>query len=284
LDKSDLAYNALLSRLDAKKYPEKTRVPRDRAIFKVLDMGAKEAISDKSQLAAVNLVARNRKSLVESHPEAVMRLQRDIELVTLEQVIKKMEILINGTTSEAKWQTLFHDHPFILSLAFSLPIVLFQEQASVGGRSFTGKGEKIADFLFRNKVTDNLTIIEIKAASTVLLGPKYRGIYPPSQSLVGSISQTLDQKHKLEEEFLIRKDRSEGLTAERFAIRCIVVAGKTPTDRDSLKSFEIFRGTLHDALIVTFDELLAKLKHLHHFLSEEHSDAVPAVSLPASSP
>jgi hypothetical protein len=193
-----------------------------------------------------------------------------------------MASLIGEDTSEPKWQRLFHDHPFILSLAFSLPIVLFQEQASVGGRSFSGKGEKIADFLFRNGLTDNLTIIEIKAASTSLVGPRYRdGVYPPSRALAGAITQALDQKHKLEEEFLIRKDRLENAAAERFAVRCIVIAGKTPTNRDSLKSFEIFRATLHDVLVVTFDELLAKLKHLRDFLSEDQS---PRNGKPASIP
>jgi len=271
-DKRDLAHNSLLTRLDSARYPERTRVPSEGTIFRVLDMGAKERISDKNQLAAVKLVRRNRQTLVESHPDALMQLRRDIELVTLEQVIQRMDSLIGGNTNEAKWQRLFHDHPFILSLAFSLPIVLFQEQASVGGGSFSGKGEKIADFLFRNGLTDNLTIIEIKAALTSLLGPKYRdGVYPPSQALAGSITQALDQKHKLEEEFLIRKDRSGISTAQRFAVRCIVIAGKTPTNRASLKSFEIFRATLHDVLVVTFDELLAKLKHLRDFLSEDQS-------------
>jgi hypothetical protein len=114
-----------------------------------------------------------------------MRLRRDIELVTLEEVIQKMDSLINGKSSEARWQKLFHDHPFILSLAFSLPIILFKEQASVGGSSFEGKGEKITDFLYKNGLTDNLTIIEIKAASTTLLGARYRGgVYPLSRDLV----------------------------------------------------------------------------------------------------
>jgi hypothetical protein len=178
-DKIDLTHNSLLTRLDPTRFPERIRVPSEGTIFKVLELGAKGPISDKSQLAAVKVVARNRRSLADSQPEALMQLRRDIELVTLEQVIQRMDSLIQRNNGEARWQRLFHDHPFILSLAFSLPIVLFQEQASVGGRSFSGKGEKIADFLFRNGLTDNLTIIEIKAASTLLLGPRYRGgVYP----------------------------------------------------------------------------------------------------------
>ena len=235
--------------------------------MKVLESGVKAGVSDKSQLAAVKLVTHHGKNLAAKHPDALMKLRRDIELVTLEEVIGKMHTLIQAETSEAKWQGLFHDHPFILSLAFSLPIVLFQEQASVGGGSFEGKGEKIADFLYKNHLTDNLTIIEIKAASMTLLGPRYRGgVFPPSRELSGAIAQVLDQKHKLEEEFLVKRARESHGNIQRYALRCIVIAGKTPDEPDSIRSFELFRATLHDVFVVTFDELLAKLKHLHEFL------------------
>jgi hypothetical protein len=43
--------------------------------------------------------------------------------------------------------------------------------------------------------------------------------------------------------------------------------GTTPTDADQKKSLELFRNNLNDVLVVTFDELLEKLKHLHAFLS-----------------
>lgn len=269
-DKADIAYNGLLTQLDPTRYPERIRPRTEGTVLKVLQSGVKVGVSDKSQLAAVKLVTHHSKNLAAKHPDTLMKLRRDIELVTLEEVIGKMHTLIQGETSEARWQGLFRDHPFILGLAFSIPIVLFQEQASVGGGTFEGKGEKIADFLYRNDLTDNLTIVEIKAASMTLLGPQYRGgVFPPSRELSGVIAQVLDQKHKLEEEFLVKRARTSYSNIQRYALRCIVIAGKAPDEPDSIRSFELFRATLHDVLVVTFDEVLAKLKHLHEFLVEK---------------
>lgn len=274
-DKSDIAHNGLLTPLDPARYPERVRPRSEGTVLKILESGVKAGVSDKNQLAAVKLVTHHHKNLAAKHPETLMKLRRDIELVTLEEVIGKMHTLIQGETSEARWQGLFHDHPFILSLAFSLPIVLFQEQASVGGGSFEGKGEKIADFLYKNGLTDNLTIIEIKAASMTLLGPRYRGgVFPPSRELSGAIAQVLDQKHKLEEEFLVKRARASYNNIQRYALRCIVIAGKTPAEQDSIRSFELFRTTLHDVLVVTFDELLAKLNHLHEFLVQKRPASI----------
>src|SRR5438874_26162 len=101
--------------------------------------------------------------------------QRDIELVTLELLIEKLAVLIGKDTPEDQWHKLFVDNPFILTLAFGFPVIAIRDKVSVGGGSFFGTGEKIADFLVKNDLTDNLALIEIKTARTKLLGRQYRG-------------------------------------------------------------------------------------------------------------
>src|ERR1019366_6213052 len=49
---------------------------------------------------------------------------------------------------------------------------------------------------------------------------------------------------------------------ESYAIKCVVVIGRVPTGPDEKKSLELFRNNLNDVLVVTFDELLEKLRHL----------------------
>jgi hypothetical protein len=49
----------------------------------------------------------------------------------------------------------------------------------------------------------------------------------------------------------------------------VVIIGTTPDAPEEKKSVELFRNNLHDTLIVTFDELLQKLRHLHKFLTPE---------------
>ena len=278
-DKNNFVHNMFLTKLDAERYPPKARTPSEGVMAKLLELGIKNGLSEKNQLAAAKLVTSSNRSLVKRHPEVLMELSREIELVTLEEIITKITSLIEKNTKEGKWQNLFNDHPFILSLAFSLPLILFKQQVSVGGRSFSRKGENIADFLLKNSLTDNATIVEIKAASTPLLASVYRNIYPPSKELAGSITQALEQKHKLEENFLALRSNSEDRAVERYSTKCIVVAGKMPTNKVHLQSFELFRATLHDVVVVTFDELLSKLQHLYHVLSGKSKGA----SLDASS-
>lgn len=47
-----------------------------------------------------------------------------------------------------------------------------------------------------------------------------------------------------------------------------MIAGISPTEEDKQKSFELYRNNLSSVVVITFDELLAKLKALHEFLLE----------------
>jgi hypothetical protein len=203
-----------------------------------------------------------------------MELQRDIELVTLERLIDKLDSLMEKQSTEPQWHNLFADNPFILTLAFGLPVIAIGDQVSVGGRTFFGAGEKITDFLVKNDITDNLALIEIKTPNTKLLGRPYRlGVFPPSADLAGAVTQVLDQRYKLQAEFNAKKAASRRYDLEAYAVRCVVIIGTTPKEPDQKKSLELFRNSLHDTLIVTFDELLAKLRHLHQFLVPPISSA-----------
>ncbi|MFB1071369.1 Shedu anti-phage system protein SduA domain-containing protein [Vibrio diabolicus] len=53
---------------------------------------------------------------------------------------------------------------------------------------------------------------------------------------------------------------------ESYAVHCILIIGTIPDDEDKKKSFEIYRRNSKNVQIITFDELLLKLKQLHEFL------------------
>jgi hypothetical protein len=266
-DKSDLAYNSLLHQLDNSKFPEKHRPYKPDTVFRAV-AGGTPKLSHDDQLAAVTLVKQSRRALADRHPEQLMELQRDIELVTLERLIDELVNLMRKKTTEPHWHKLFVDNPFILSLAFGLPVIAIGDQVSVGGRTFFGAGEKIADFLVKNDMTDNLALIEIKTAHTKLLGRPYRlGVFPPSADLAGAVTQVLDQRCRLQTELHAKKATSRRYDLEAYAVRCVVIIGTTPEEREQKRSLELFRNNLHDTLIVTFDELLVKLRHLQQFLA-----------------
>jgi len=234
-------------------------------------------LSAADQKEIVNLISQNKKSLAEHLPIALMKLHDDIELVTLENLTEKFEEMLSKDLSEGHWQKLFNENPFILNLAFGYPIIKFSEQACVGGRTFSGIGEKISDFLVKNNLTNNTALIEIKTPSTKLLNKKaYReSVYCPSPEFSGSINQLLDQKYKFQKEIVSLKGNSRIYDLESYSVNCVLIIGKTPEEIDQKKSFELFRGNSKDIEIITFDELLEKLKQLHDFLSSGNSqDAI----------
>jgi len=189
-------------------------------------------------------------------------------VVTLKQLIAKLDAMLSARHTEKQWQQLFLDNPFVLSLAFGLPIVSIGDQMSVGGRRLDGTGDKIVDFLHRNALTDNVSLVEIKTPGSKLLGTEYRnGVYGPSAELTGAITQVLDQRYQLQRSIAVIKDTSRRSDIESYAIKCMIIIGTTPATPEAKKSLELFRNSLNDVLIVTFDELLTKLKHLLEFIS-----------------
>ncbi len=101
----------------------------------------------------------------------------------------------------------------------------------------------------------------------------YRGeIYPPSGELVGAVNQALNQKHNFEREIARIKDNSRLYDIESYSVRCCLVVGTMPSDEDLKKSFELFRGNSKHVEIVTFDELLEKLKGLRDLLTSRYPE------------
>lgn len=129
------------------------------------------------------------------------------------------------------------------------------------------------DYLIKNGVTNNLALIEIKKPSSTLLNKTaYRGsFYCASTELTGSVTQVLDQCYQLQQNIASIKNNNRIYDIEPYIVHCILIIGTMPSDEDERKSFEIYRRNSKNVQIITFDELLLKLKQLHGFLND--SDA-----------
>ncbi len=269
-DKWILAHNSLLTSLDPANYPEQARAYKKDTIFKLVpsDKAKHISLSVADQNAAVRLVVQNKKEIAQKAPLQLLQLRRDIELVTLEDLIQKFQAMLGKNLREARWQDLFNQNPFILSLAFGFPIISIKDQAFIGGKKLSGDGGKITDFLVKNNLTHNSALIEIKTPRAKLLTGEYRGgICGPSSELGGSINQLLDQKYKFQKEIASLKDNSGIHELESYSVSCVLIIGKMPEAQDQRKAFELIRGNSREIDIITFDELLEKLRHLHAFLS-----------------
>ena len=271
LEKNILAHNKLAHAFDKDVYPLR-RLPYKKDVIYRLVTNTDAAIarlSKSDQDAAVALVRSQLPNIASRNAETLLRLRGDIELVVLDELIAKYEEMMPMKLSEGKWQKFLRSNAFVLGLAFSVPIVLIDDQVGVGGESVFGGGEKITDFLVKSESTHNAALIEIKTPDTELLQKKeYRGgVFAPTMELSGSVSQLLDQRGKFVESLPLKMRNSEGVRIESHSVECILIIGRTPTDRSRQRSFEIFRRNSKDANVVTFDELLQKLKNLRDFLS-----------------
>ena len=164
---------------------------------------------------------------------------------------------------EEFWQQLFAQHSFVLSQLFAYPVVLIGQKAYVGGKGLSNSGGKIVDFLYRIDTSGAAVLIEIKTPITALLSKQYRGIYPPSMELNGSISQVLAYRESLMTDFReLCASESKLCPAEPYCIVIIGDASAELVDEEKRRSFERFRERLVGVRIITFDEVYRRIQSL----------------------
>lgn len=265
--KETTAHNIIAERLGVPKLEPKAGRHPYRKLFAAVAQG-KEELSDEDKNTVIDALSSHAASIAEEQPEKLAKLRGDIELVTLEALIKRYEEMLGEKLAEGRWQDFFHENPFILNMAFGYPVIKVRDQASVGGRKLSGDGEKITDFLVKNSLTNNTAIFEIKTPQTAILNktPFRDGVFTPSADLSGSINQALDQKYQFQKQIAQIKDNTRLYDIESYAVHCCLVIGRAPDGDDRKKSFELFRRNSKDVEIVTFDELLEKLRQLSVFL------------------
>lgn len=235
----------------------------------------KEEMSEEDQNAIIGVLSSHAADIAEAQPEKLTKLRGDIEVVALEALIKRYEEMLDEKLVEGRWQDFFNENPFILNMAFGYPVIKVRDQASVGGRKLSGDGEKITDFLVKNSLTNNTAIFEIKTPQTAVLNktPFREGVFIPSADLSGSINQALDQRYQFQKQIAQIKDNTRPYEIESYAVHCCLVIGRTSQGNDQKKSFELFRRNSKDVEVVTFDELLEKLKQLSTFLRAAGAEA-----------
>ena len=269
-DKDSFSNNALLTALDPLSYPLKRRSYRKDAVSIAIGKGPEknERLSDADRDAVVTATKRSARALRREKPETLLELSREIEVVTLFDLIERMKTLLERNHNENAWQTFFRDNPFIIRLAFSIPVMVIGDQFYVGGQRFDGRGEKISDFAVKAGATGNISLVEIKTPQTELLDTRpYRsGVYAPSKELSGAVNQILDQAYQLQRSIDAKKASSRMYDLETYAVQGLVVVGRNLADEEKRKSFELFRNSQRSVLIITYDELKAKLELLGELL------------------
>ena len=269
-DRRLLAHNELLHPINEELFPRLQRDAKPGEIFELAQLSTRDQRRNERDRAAVtDLVRQDAPQIARENPRALMELRSEIERVTLAELIGRFEALLERNPDERAWQIFFETHPFVLSIAFPHPVLLIRGQAHVGGTTIDGSGETIVDFLFRQGLTGAVAIVEIKTPRTRLLQKTpFRGnMHAPHTDLCAAISQTLDQRAELTTNFHARARHTSLEGTHVGHVNCLVVAGRNPDTADKRRSLDLFRSATKDVAVVTFDELLEKLRAIYGAMS-----------------
>lgn len=189
--------------------------------------------------------------------------------------LKRVEALMRENLDNGKeefWQQkVFNENQWVLAQIFSCPCTIYAQKAFVGGKSLDNKGGNVCDFIYRNKMTQNVALIEIKTPCTEIVGKPYRETYSMSLDMSGAVNQVLNYRDELQKNFstLIR-DLEEADTVRAFSPKCVVVIGKISTlNAKQQKAFELYRNSFNNLTIITFDELHQKICDLMSVFKED---------------
>jgi hypothetical protein len=173
---------------------------------------------------------------------------------------------------EKKWQNFIREKNWMFTYIFSQPIILHKSEAFVGGKNLDNKGGKVVDFLGKNNITNNVSFLEIKTHKTMLLDNRpYRGsdVFCVSNELSGAINQVLRQRDALQKSYATLYFQGNK-DFKQLNSTCIVLIGSiSDLTEQQQECFELFRNNCKDVEIITFDELLEKIKLFQNLLKRK---------------
>jgi len=195
--------------------------------------------------------------------------KEQINKVYIEDVIKQFDKLSESQKdNEKQWQVFFEKNAWILFHLFPYEVILRKKEAYVGGKTIDNDQGRIIDFLFQNGFKDNYALLETKTHKKELLKKAvYRkpAVFAMSDELSGGIAQCLDQKDAFIKEF--------GKENPSFDPKSILIIGmKNSLDKEQRHCFELIRSSQKNIEIVTFDEILMKLKGLVKVLNIDNQN------------
>jgi hypothetical protein len=268
--KRSVVHDDVLTKLDPEKF--RRLIPDNHPLVPVRRETPAEAqrrAQGGGETEAVLEIVKCLPNLAKQAPQDLMMLHAEIERATLAKVIEKYDEQLGKSNQEKHWQTFFEQNKLVLSMVFARPVELLHTQFHAKPSTITGAGAQIGDFLF-GELGQALAIVEIKKPGTELVQCKaYRGeeVFGPSAELSGAMTQVLYQQSELRQRWTQHISDTEGLRHWKpDVIKCIVIAGTTPAESVKRRSFEVFRNSCKDVEVVTFDELLTKLKLLQKYL------------------
>lgn len=207
--------------------------------------------------------------------ESLSKTKEIVDSKYIKEILEKYEELMalvtDGDALEKKWQNFLKTNSWIFSSIFAQPVILYKDEAYVGGKNIDNQNGKFNDFLIKNSLSDNVSFLEIKTHKTKLVeNTPYRGedVFSATKDMTGCIAQVLNQRDNFQKEFYQTKVKSKA-DFETFNSKCVVLIGSiSDLDENKKYSFELFRSNSRDVEIITFDELQTKIKSLQTIMNK----------------
>jgi hypothetical protein len=213
-------------------------------------------------------------AIAETDPDLATRLSNSRIQDNRQLALSIFEEQLNSEDwSESEWQEFFWKHQWIFGYGLRYQFLgLEKHEANYGGESYKGTGKQRGEFLARTSGTESFTVVvEIKKPQTeIFVHPErmYRNGVPAfSSDFIGGVSQVQVNSRTWDTEGSQRSSDREDLESRRiFTIApasILVIGSTTQLQRNYRRQcFELFRRSIHNPDILTFDELFARAKYI----------------------
>jgi len=198
----------------------------------------------------------------------ISSLYEATSITKLERILNLLDKNINNSHEE-EWQTIIKENQWILSQVFSCPYTIFEKKAYIGGKGIDNRNGNVCDFIYQNSLTQNIALIEIKTPCTDLLGSKYRGTYSLSNDMSGAVNQILNYKEHLTKEFYTIRHKSNSPFEVLNPMCCVIIGRIDKLKSDQIKTFENYRNSLSNVIVITFDELRTRVSDMLQLFSTD---------------
>ena len=188
-------------------------------------------------------------------------IKQYLNIEELKQFIKELKSSVDSDKDEKYWQNIITQNNWVLSQLFPYPFVFHGDKVHIGGQTLEKEGG-ICDFLVKNEITSNVSLIEIKANTDQLVNnqPYRKGLntYSMSDNVIGGVVQLLDYKNTLMAHS-IQLLSPEKLNS--FNPQCVLIIGRIGgLNADQKRSFELYRSEINSVTIITYDELINRVE------------------------
>ena len=200
--------------------------------------------------------------------DSIAQLSEFVSIERLSRVISLIDDNLDNSDEEFWQSTVFKENQWVLSQLFASPCTIFQDKAYVGGKQINNKNGNICDFIYQNKISGNIVLIEIKTPKSQLIHRPYRDTFSLTPELSGAINQVIHYRDLLVKNyntFTQKTDRS----FSAFNPKCVVIIGKiSDLTTEQIATLDNYRHSLNNIEIVAYDEILLRLKELRNVFSD----------------